>query len=88
MTSEEQDRAWLAAPEPGPELQLSDALSILATLDPSEGGGVHGLLYGGRRFDTGNKQDYLRTTVELACERPDLADSFVPWLRGFLARRA
>ena len=34
---------------------------------------MHGLLFGGRRFDTGNKQDYLRTTVELACERPDLA---------------
>jgi UTP--glucose-1-phosphate uridylyltransferase len=72
------------APAHGSELQLSDALSRLATVDRAEGGGVHGLLFGGRRFDTGNKQDYLRTTVELACERPDLADSFVPWLREFL----
>lgn len=70
----------------GAELQLSDALSTLATVDRAEGGGVHGLLFGGRRFDTGNKQDYLRTTVELACERADLAGAFVPWLRGFLAR--
>jgi UTP--glucose-1-phosphate uridylyltransferase len=86
MTSEEQDQAADTAPEVRQELQLSDALSILAAMDPAAGGGVHGLLFGGRRFDTGNKQDYLRTTVELACERPDLAGSFVPWLRGFLTR--
>ena len=28
------------------------------------------------RFDIGNKVDYLRATVELALERPDLADEF------------
>ena len=28
------------------------------------------------RFDIGNKIDYLRATVELALERPDLADDF------------
>jgi UTP--glucose-1-phosphate uridylyltransferase len=86
MTREEQGREGDTTPELMPELQLSDALSRLATMDQAEGGGVHGLLSGGRRFDTGNKQDYLRTTIELACERPDLAASFVPWLRGFLAR--
>lgn len=68
------------------ELQLSDALSTLATVSPADGGGVHGLLFDGRRFDTGNKQDYLRTTVELACGRGDLTGSFVPWLRSFLGR--
>ena len=72
-------------PGQGAELQFSDALSTLAAVGRAEGGGVHGLLSGGRRFDTGNKQDFLRTTVELACERPDLASSFVPWLRRFLA---
>ena len=86
MTREEQAGAGEAAPELRPELQLSDALSTLAAMDPAEGGGVHGLLFGGRRFDTGNTQEYLRTTIELACERPDLAGLFVPWLRGFLAR--
>jgi UTP--glucose-1-phosphate uridylyltransferase len=68
------------------ELQLSDALTTLATVRPEKGGGVHGLLFEGRRFDTGNKLDYLRTTVELACERPDLAKTLVPWLRGFVRR--
>jgi UTP--glucose-1-phosphate uridylyltransferase len=69
----------------GGEIQLSDALRTLADADPPIGGGVHALLYRGRRFDTGNKQDYLRTTVELACARPDLADQFLPWLRNYLS---
>ena len=51
---------------------------------PADGGGVHGVLFRGRRFDTGNKLDYLRTLVQFACERPDLAAEFVPWLRKYL----
>ncbi len=46
---------------------------------------MHGVLFRGRRFDTGNKQDFLRTTVEFACARPDLAGDFVPWLREYLS---
>ncbi len=69
----------------GGEVQLSDALRTLASADPAVGGGVHGLVYRGRRFDTGNKQDYLRTTVEMACSRPDLADQFLPWLRNYVS---
>ena len=52
----------------------------------SREGGVHGVLFRGRRYDTGNKLDYLRTQVQLACERPDIARQFVPWLRGYLDR--
>ena len=71
----------------GGEIQLTDALRTLAVADrdlTGDGGGVHGVLFRGRRFDTGNKQDFLRTTVEFACARPDLAEDFIPWLRGFL----
>ncbi|HEX9034371.1 MAG TPA: UTP--glucose-1-phosphate uridylyltransferase, partial [Streptosporangiaceae bacterium] len=74
----------------GGEIQLTDALRTLAVSDRvplpgnRDGGGVHGVLFRGRRFDTGNKQDFLRTTVEFACARPDLARDFVPWLREFL----
>ena len=52
-----------------------------------EGGPVHGVLFRGRRYDTGNKLDYLRTVVQFAAERPDLAPEFLPWLREFLAGR-
>ena len=34
--------------------------------------------------DTGNRVDYLRTIVQFACERPDVAAEFVPWLRKYL----
>jgi UTP--glucose-1-phosphate uridylyltransferase len=71
-------------PGRGGEIQLTDALKVLAQRDPADGGGVHGVLFRGRRYDTGNKVDYLRTLVQFACERPDVADEFVPWLRKYL----
>jgi UTP--glucose-1-phosphate uridylyltransferase len=74
-------------PGRGGEIQLTDALRTLAIADRgsySDGGGVHGVLFRGRRYDTGNKQDFLRTTVEFACARPDLAPEFIPWLREYL----
>jgi UTP--glucose-1-phosphate uridylyltransferase len=84
-------------PGRGGEIQLTDALRELARRHRSGaagpvpapagagGGPVHGVLFRGRRFDTGNKLDYLRTLVQFACERGDLADEFVPWLRKYLA---
>ena len=75
-------------PGRGGEIQLTDALRTLAIADRSandDGGGVHGVLFRGRRFDTGNKQDFLRTTVEFASARPDLAPDFVPWLKEYVS---
>src|SRR6266702_178011 len=74
-------------PGRGGEIQLTDALRTLAVADRDAcaDGGVHGVLFRGRRFDTGNKQDFLRTTVEFACARPDLAGDFVPWLREYVS---
>jgi UTP--glucose-1-phosphate uridylyltransferase len=66
-------------PGRGGEIQLTDALKVLAAK-----GELRGVLFNGRRFDTGNKLDYLRTMVMFAAERPDLAVDFIPWLRKFL----
>jgi UTP--glucose-1-phosphate uridylyltransferase len=73
-------------PGRGGEIQLTDALRTLAMDDRStaDGGGVHGVLFRGRRYDTGNKLDYLRTQIQFACDRPDIAGEFVPWLREYL----
>jgi UTP--glucose-1-phosphate uridylyltransferase len=74
-------------PGKGGEIQLTDALRTLAKADRGsaiDGGGVHGVLFRGRRYDTGNMLDYLRTLVQFACDRKDVADEFVPWLRGYL----
>jgi UTP--glucose-1-phosphate uridylyltransferase len=72
-------------PGRGGEIQLTDALRTLAErgLD-TDGGGVHGVLFRGRRYDTGNKLDYLKTQIKFACERPDIKGDFVPWLRTYL----
>ncbi|GLU46948.1 UTP--glucose-1-phosphate uridylyltransferase GalU [Nocardiopsis ansamitocini] len=74
-------------PGRGGEIQLTDALRELAQRGPDNGGPVHGVLFRGQRYDTGNKIDYLRTVVEFACDRPDLAEEFLPWLRSFVAER-
>jgi len=75
-------------PGRGGEIQLTDALLTLAGRDRDEGGPVHGVLFRGRRYDTGNKIDYLRTVVQFAAEREDLAADFLPWLRRFLEERS
>ncbi len=66
-------------PGRGGEIQLTDALKVLAGK-----GELRGVLFHGRRYDTGNKLDYLRTVVMFAAERPDLASEFIPWLRKYL----
>ncbi|MBO3751490.1 UTP--glucose-1-phosphate uridylyltransferase GalU [Streptosporangiaceae bacterium NEAU-GS5] len=71
-------------PGRGGEIQLTDALRTLAGRSTAEGGTVHGVLFRGRRYDTGNKLEYLQTVVQFAAERPDLAPEFMPWLRQFL----
>jgi len=72
------------APGRGGEIQLTDALKTLARMPAGEGGGVRGVQFRGRRFDTGNPADYLRTIVQFACERPDIAAEFIPWLRKYV----
>ncbi|MEW5351809.1 UTP--glucose-1-phosphate uridylyltransferase GalU [Streptomyces sp. 16-176A] len=67
-------------PGRGGEIQLTDALQELAA-----GGTVHGVVFDGLRYDTGDKADYLRTVVRLACARPDLGPAFLSWLREFVA---
>jgi UTP--glucose-1-phosphate uridylyltransferase len=70
-------------PGRGGEIQLTDALQTLAA-EPSLGGPVHGVVFRGRRYDTGDRGDYLRAIVRLACEREDLGPDFRDWLRSFV----
>jgi UTP--glucose-1-phosphate uridylyltransferase len=74
-------------PGRGNEIQLTDALKTLAQMPADEGGGVRGVQFRGRRFDTGNPVDYLRTIVQFALERRDVAPEFLPWLRKYLDDR-
>ena len=70
------------APGRGNEIQLTDALQTLAQ---GEGGGVYGVVFSGRRFDTGDKLSYLKANVILASERPEFGDDLRAWLKEFVA---
>jgi UTP--glucose-1-phosphate uridylyltransferase len=73
------------APGRGGEIQLTDALRTLATMPASDGGGVHGVVFTGRRYDTGDRLSYLQAVITLACERDDLGPALREWLTSFTA---
>ena len=66
-------------PGKGGEIQLTDAIALLLADEL-----VLGRTFVGGRFDTGNKLDYLKATVELALRRPDLGGPFRQWLHEHL----
>lgn len=69
-------------PGRGGEIQLTDALQTLAARDGA-GGGVYGVVFRGRRYDTGDKLSYLKAVVTLAAEREDLGPDLRMWLKEF-----
>jgi UTP--glucose-1-phosphate uridylyltransferase len=66
----------------GGEIQLTDALQTLAA-NPSIAGGVYGVVFRGRRYDTGDRLDYIKAIVQLAVDREDLGPDLRPWLKDF-----
>lgn len=72
-------------PGKGGEIQLTDALQELAVMPESEGGGVYGVLFRGRRYDTGSKTEYIKAVIQIALDRPDLGPELRPWVKQFAA---
>lgn len=67
-------------PGRGGEIQLTDALLELAKMPPEQGGGVHGVVFEGRRYDTGDKLSYLKAVIRLATEREDIGPDLRAWI--------
>jgi UTP--glucose-1-phosphate uridylyltransferase len=67
------------APGRGNEIQITDALKTQIASEP-----VHGVVFRGRRYDTGDRLDYLKSIVLLAAERDDLGPPLTAWLREWL----
>lgn len=63
-------------PGRGGEIQLTDALRVLAAR-----GRLTGVVFEGRRYDTGDRLDWLKSVVRLACERSDIGPPLRAWLR-------
>jgi UTP--glucose-1-phosphate uridylyltransferase len=68
-------------PGAGGELQLTDAINLLA-----QDQAVYAYRFDQGRFDVGNPLDYLKATVELAVERDDVGPAFREWLTDFTQR--
>ena len=69
-------------PGVGGEIQITDAIDALtSTL------GLRGWLYGAARYDSGQKLDYLRATVELALDHPELGADFAALLTKIVEDR-
>ncbi|SOD72508.1 UDP-glucose pyrophosphorylase [Jatrophihabitans sp. GAS493] len=71
-------------PGAGGEIQLTDAMRLLA----GEGVPVHGVVFRGRRYDTGDKLDYVRAVVQLARRHPDIGEQFNQWLVEYVSEIA
>ena len=69
-------------PGRGGEIQLTDALQAMAEA-PDWTGGVYGVVFRGRRYDTGDRVDYIKAIVQLAADREDLGPELRPWLKEF-----
>ena len=69
-------------PGAGGELQLTDAISLLLETQT-----VFGYSFETGRYDIGKKIDFLRATVELALDRPDLGEEFKAFLSDLVQRR-
>jgi UTP--glucose-1-phosphate uridylyltransferase len=60
----------------GNEIQLTDALRILLKKE-----GIIATIIEGKRYDIGNKMDFLKTTVDFALKRKEFAEEFEKFLR-------
>ena len=64
-------------PGAGGELQLTDAIKALLQFEK-----VYGYSYIGKRHDAGDKQGFLRATVELGLKHPKLGADLRAWLKS------
>ena len=70
------------APGRGGEIQLTDALQYAAK-HPEVAGGVRGIVFRGRRYDTGDKLDFIKATLRIAVDRDDIGSDLKVWLKDF-----
>jgi UTP--glucose-1-phosphate uridylyltransferase len=72
-------------PGKGGEIQLTDAMQVLAA-DDTIAGGVYGVIFRGRRYDTGDRLDYIKAIIQLASDREDLGADLKPWIKEFATK--
>ena len=76
LTPEIYDILEQTQPGAGGEIQLTDAMAVLART-----GGMTGVDFTGRRYDMGNKLGVMQAQVETALRHPEIGDAFRDYLR-------
>jgi UTP--glucose-1-phosphate uridylyltransferase len=66
-------------PGAGGEIQLTDALKVLAVRKA-----MYAYIFNGKRYDVGDKLGYLKATVEFGLKHEDLHDEFLAYLKTFV----
>lgn len=69
-------------PGAGGEIQLTDALKVLAGQKP-----MFAYTFQGQRYDVGDKLGYLKATVEYALKHQNLHDDFLAYLAALVQNR-
>lgn len=82
LTPEVFDVLERTEPGRGGEIQLTDALRTMAKQEP-----IVAVEFRGDRHDVGNKLGFLKATVMIAADRPDLGKDFLAWLGEFVEDR-
>jgi len=67
-------------PGKGHEIQLTDALNSLLSKQT-----IYGLKFKGKRYDIGNKLDFLKTNIEFALSRKDLQKDLSEYIKKISA---
>ncbi len=83
ITPEIFDALEATKPGKGGEIQLTDALRLLAQREA-----MYAYNFKGKRYDVGDKQGFLEATVEFALKRDDLREEFLSYLMTVLERES
>lgn len=71
----------LVKPGKNNEIQLTDAMRLM-----SESPAMYGYHFEGKRYDIGNKLDFIKTNVIFALEREDMKDELTTFLKEIVSK--
>ena len=66
-------------PDKRGEIQITDALKLLLESQP-----VYGYLFEGKRYDAGDKLEFIIATIELALKRPEFSQKLREYLKSLM----
>ncbi len=64
------------------EIQLTDALQLLVQRED-----IYAYAIEGKRYDIGDKLDYLKTIVEIALKKDDISEEFLTFLKNIVSEK-